>query len=145
MRDHRYNPPRGRLSRMPERTISRIVGSVTTTDDTQTVVATYSPPPGSYTWAKFSDVSVYGIDTVSGEVYWYRSDFLYKCDLVSGSLVGQDDTKYWQYADAGAALWSTDISISGFDLLARVTGEVGKTINWYCLGSIEEISDVPAP
>jgi hypothetical protein len=105
----------------------KLTNEVQTTDATVTTVLTI--PVASGEEVKLLAHTV-GHQTSTGDTASLGNAAAFK--NIAGTLtqVGTTQVLHVAMANAGAALWTQTFSVSGTDVLVRVTGEAAKTIDW---------------
>ena len=113
---------------MTARTIERLTGNVTTTDATQTTLATYTIANGSSVSA---EADVIGKDG-SGNTVVAKQLAAAKQPSGTASIVGSVVNLVTTITDAALIGASVTIDASGATVRVRVTGKLATTIEWFC-------------
>lgn len=113
---------------MSQRTIDKVTEVVTTSNATQTTLITYPIPSGASISA---ECTVVGRDTSNGDTITTAQKATAKNVSGTASLVGSVLNMVALTADTLLSTASVTMTISGTNLLVRVTGVLSKGIEWF--------------
>lgn len=116
-----------------------VVGYVTTTDATVTTLATIAIPAS--TTVKVSVFVVArrtgGASGTAEDGAGYQIDATYKNVAGTATLIGALTATYTAEDQAG---WNATLTISGSNVLVRITGAAGNNVSWTCVANLLTIS-----
>lgn len=111
-----------------------IFAKVTTTDGTQTTLAS---------WTILADTAVYFVEAVvtainvtTGDTKGWPMSGVFERVSASSSLIGSVQNPFSAQGDLGAALWTVTMDVSSNTIRVRVTGVAATTIKWQVRASV---------
>jgi hypothetical protein len=108
---------------------NRVQGDVTTTDATPTTIISFAlgSTPGVYTFS--GDITAYDVTDVAGASYGVISGI-----RTTGAAAIEIGTQFnTNFEEAAMITADIDVTTSGNNVIFRVTGIAGKTIDWDAL------------
>lgn len=89
--------------------------------------------------AYFIESDIVGMKSDGSQVGAYKEYYTYQND--GGTLTEQNETN--EYTSEDDAAWDVDCSPSGTNILLRVTGNTGDTVEWFCRYKVTEVDGSP--
>lgn len=115
---------------------NRLTGTLTTTDATLTTILTLPLGATPSVWFVGGDITAYDITDSAGAGYSLNA--VVKTDGASATEVGVEYTT--ELEDAAMVTADLISSASGNNLLIRVQGIAGKTVNWYAKIEFDKVT-----
>ena len=115
--------------------VTDIDASLQTVDATVTTIATFITTTNDS--AYLVDASIIGVDKTADEVYQRGLRAMVMRDG-AGTLTVKDISNYSTYNEDGA--WDSTVTVSGSNILVRVTGDGTNAVDWRIKGIVQEVS-----